>query len=56
MVSRLGVDRLTLLVRSIVPGTKEERAVFGEGFGNGLVVIVRRLMVQRLLPVRDPGK
>ncbi|GAB6861850.1 TrmB family transcriptional regulator [Haloplanus litoreus] len=49
-------DRSTILVSSIMPGTKEERAVFGEGFGNGLVVIARRLMAQGLLPVRDPGK
>ncbi|SDN20071.1 Sugar-specific transcriptional regulator TrmB [Halogranum gelatinilyticum] len=48
------VDRSTILVSSIMPGSKEERAVFGEGFGNGLVVIARRLMAQGLLTARDP--
>ncbi len=49
-------DRSTILVSSIMPGTKEEQAIFGEGFGNGLVVIARRLMAQGLLTVRDPGQ
>jgi sugar-specific transcriptional regulator TrmB len=49
-------DRSTILVSSIMPGTKEERAIFGEGFGNGLVVIARRLMALGLLTVRDPGQ
>ncbi|WP_253739053.1 TrmB family transcriptional regulator [Halohasta salina] len=40
------IDRSTILVSSIVPSTGEEHAVFGEGFGNGLVVIARRLMSQ----------
>ena len=40
------VDRSTILVSSIVPSTGEEQAIFGEGFGNGLVVIARRLMSQ----------
>ncbi|WP_313692334.1 TrmB family transcriptional regulator [Halorarum halobium] len=48
------VDRSALLVSSIMPGTKEEQAIFGEGLGNGLVVIARRLMAQGLLTVRDP--
>ncbi|WP_255196532.1 TrmB family transcriptional regulator [Halorarius litoreus] len=48
------VDRSTILVSSIVPGSKTEQAVFGEGFGNGLVVISRRLMAQGLLTARDP--
>ncbi|WP_129116362.1 TrmB family transcriptional regulator [Halegenticoccus tardaugens] len=48
------IDRSTILVSSIMPTTMEERAVFGEGFGNGLVVIARRLMAQGLLTVRDP--
>ncbi|WP_277555703.1 TrmB family transcriptional regulator [Halobaculum limi] len=47
-------DRSTILVSSIMPESKEERAVFGEGFGNGLVVIARRLMAQGLLTARDP--
>ncbi|AZH25359.1 TrmB family transcriptional regulator [Haloplanus aerogenes] len=48
------VDRSTILVSSIMPKTKEEQAIFGEGFGNGLVVIARRLMAQGLLTRRDP--
>ena len=48
------IDRSTFLVSSIMPETKEEQAIFGEGFGNGLVVIARRLMAQGLLTVRDP--
>lgn len=48
------IDRSTILVSSIIPGTGEEQAVFGEGFGNGLVVIARRLMAQGLIPARDP--
>jgi sugar-specific transcriptional regulator TrmB len=48
------VDRSTFLVSSIVPETREEQAIFGEGFGNGLVVIARRLMAQGLLLERDP--
>ena len=50
------VDRSTILVSSIMPRTMEEQAVFGDGFGNGLVVIARRLMAQGLLTVRDPGQ
>ncbi len=49
------IDRSTILVSSIVPGSKEEQAIFGGGFGNGLVVIARRLMAQGLLSVRDPA-
>jgi sugar-specific transcriptional regulator TrmB len=48
------VDRSTILVSSLMPDTKEEQAIFGEGFGNGLVVISRRLMAQGLLTTRDP--
>ncbi|MFC7021075.1 MULTISPECIES: TrmB family transcriptional regulator [Haloarcula] len=48
------IDRSTILVSSLMPGTKEEQAIFGEGFGNGLVVISRRLMAQGLLTARDP--
>jgi sugar-specific transcriptional regulator TrmB len=47
-------DRSTILVSSLMPDTKEEQAIFGEGFGNGLVVIARRLMAQGLLTARDP--
>ncbi len=46
------IDRSTILVSSIMPETKEEQAIFGEGFGNGLVVIARRLMAQGLLTSR----
>ncbi|GAB7012595.1 TrmB family transcriptional regulator [Halolamina salina] len=48
------VDRSTILVSSIIPDTGKEQAIFGEGFGNGLVVIARRLMAQGLIPARDP--
>jgi sugar-specific transcriptional regulator TrmB len=48
------VDRSKILVSSIMPDSKEEQAIFGVGFGNGLVVIARRLMAQGLLTVRDP--
>ncbi|WP_135820948.1 TrmB family transcriptional regulator [Halostella litorea] len=49
------VDRSTILVSTIIPETGEEQAVFGTGFGNGLVVISRRLMAQGLLTDRDPS-
>ena len=49
------VDRSAILVSSIMPQSKEEQAIFGEGFGNGLVVIAHRLMAQGLIPVRDPA-
>ena len=49
------IDRSTILVSSIMPDTREEQAIFGDGFGNGLVVIARRLMAQGLFPARDPG-
>lgn len=48
------VDRSTILVSSIMPETKQEQAIFGVGFGNGLIVIARRLMAQGLLTIRDP--
>jgi sugar-specific transcriptional regulator TrmB len=40
------VDRSKILVSSILPSTSKEHAIYGEGFGNGLVVIARRLMSQ----------
>ena len=49
------VDREAILVSSIVPESGDEQAIFGEGFGNGLVVIARRLMAQGLLSDRDPA-
>jgi len=48
------VDRSVILVSSITHQTKEEQAVFGTGFENGLVVVARRLMAQGLIPARDP--
>ena len=48
------IDRSTILVSSILPDSKEEQAIFGEGFTNGLVVIARRLMAQGLIPAKDP--
>lgn len=50
------VDRSKILVSSISADSREERAIFGEGFGNGLVVIARRIMAQGLLSARDPGR
>lgn len=43
------VDRQAILVSSILPETSEEQVIFGRGFGNGLVVIIRRLMATGLL-------
>jgi hypothetical protein len=43
------VDGASILVSSIIPDSKAEQAVFGEGFGNGLVVVARRLMSQGLV-------
>lgn len=52
------VDRSTILVSSVHQGTgnshPDEQAVFGRGFDNGLVAIVRRLMATGLLPEDDP--
>lgn len=48
------VDRSALLVSTLATGTSEERAVFGGGFRNGLIVIARRLLSQGLVPQRDP--
>lgn len=50
------VDRQIFLVSSIEPEDKEELAIFGRGFGNGLVVIARRLMATGLVPGDDPGR
>lgn len=53
------IDRNTILVSSVHRGTEsthpEEQAVFGRGFDNGLVAIVRRLMATGLLPEDDPA-
>ena len=45
------LDRQAILISSYDPGSGKERALFGSGFGNGLIVIVRRLMETGLLPV-----
>jgi len=52
------IDRSTILASSThSPETPEaENAVFGKGFNNGLVAIVRRLMVTGLLSKDDPGE
>ncbi len=47
-------DRSTILVSSYMLSSHEEHAIFGEGFGNGLVVLARRLLAFGLLPRRDP--
>lgn len=51
------VDRSAILVSSFHENgdATDERAVFGRGFDNGLVTIVRRLMATGLLPREDPG-
>jgi len=49
------VDRGSILISSIMPESKAEQAIFGDGFGNGLVVVARRLMAAGLVPGRDPG-
>ncbi|WP_255193306.1 TrmB family transcriptional regulator [Natronobeatus ordinarius] len=52
------VDRNTILVSSVNEtggdGLETEKAVFGRGFDNGLVVIARRLMATGLSPADDP--
>ena len=52
------VDRNTILVSSVHergPGEVDtEKAVFGRGFDNGIVVIARRLMATGLRPTDDP--
>lgn len=58
-ISRLVlVDQSTILVSTFhetsAGGHEREQAVFGRGFDNGLVTIVRRLMATGLLPVDDP--
>jgi sugar-specific transcriptional regulator TrmB len=52
------VDRESILVSTLhedASGAQtEERAVFGTGFDNGIVVVARRLMATGLLPGSDP--
>ncbi|WP_227378404.1 TrmB family transcriptional regulator [Haladaptatus halobius] len=53
------VDQNTILVSSIheteTGGIDTEKAVFGRGFDNGIVVIARRLMATGLRPTDDPA-
>ncbi len=53
------VDRETLLIGSYYPtaaeGTGKEQAVFARGLGNGIVVLLRRLVTAGLPPIEDPG-
>jgi sugar-specific transcriptional regulator TrmB len=48
------VDRSSILVSTLVQDSREEQAIFGGGFRNGLIVIARRLLAQGLIPNRDP--
>ena len=50
------IDRGTILVSSVQQGEKEELGVFGRGFGNGLVVIARRLMATGLVPAGNSDR
>ena len=59
-ISRLLLaDREAILVSSFTEtsedGREHEQGVFGRGFDNGLVTIVRRLMATGLLSADDPG-
>ncbi|MFC7097205.1 TrmB family transcriptional regulator [Halobaculum marinum] len=42
------VDRSAILVSTLLTGTGDEHAVFGTGFGNGMIVVTRRLLAQGL--------
>ncbi|ODR80081.1 transcriptional regulator [Haladaptatus sp. W1] len=58
-ISRLVlIDKNTILVSSVhetdTGGIETEKAVFGRGFDNGIVVIARRLMATGLQPADDP--
>lgn len=50
------VDRETILVSVHETDTQTEQAVFGRGFTNGLVAIVRRLLAIGLFPRDDPSE
>jgi sugar-specific transcriptional regulator TrmB len=50
------VDRSSILVSTFDPDTGGERAVFGGGFRNGLVVIARRLMAQGFVEGLDASQ
>ena len=47
------VDRETILLSSLDEDEQMERAIFGRGFENGLVVITRRLMATGLATIHD---
>lgn len=53
------VDRTRMLVSSFYPddghGESLEQAVFANGLGNGVVVLLRRLLSSGLLPIADPA-
>ncbi|MFC7078816.1 TrmB family transcriptional regulator [Halorussus caseinilyticus] len=49
------VDQSTILLSSMDEQSQTERAIFGRGFENGLVVITRRLMATGLLGQQDPN-
>jgi sugar-specific transcriptional regulator TrmB len=40
----LMVDGSTMLVSTVDPGSEIEQAIFGDGFGNGVVLVARRLL------------
>ncbi|MBV0900629.1 TrmB family transcriptional regulator [Haloarcula salina] len=48
------VDRSEILVSSIDHDTGEERAIFGTGLTNGLIVIARRLLSQNAVETAPP--
>jgi len=55
------VDRARLLVSSFYPTDDaeedvSEQAVFANGLGNGVVVLIRRLISSGLLPAQDPAQ
>ena len=53
------VDRNTILVSTSSSSGDErtdEKAVFGRGFDNGFVTLVRRLLAIGLIPESDPGR
>ncbi|ERG88391.1 MAG: putative transcriptional regulator [halophilic archaeon J07HX5] len=58
-ISRLLLaDRAAILVSSAhtAGADRDEQAVLGRGFENGVVTIIRRLMATGLLPGADPGR
>ena len=53
------VDQTKLLVSSRTPiegGEPTERAIYGTGFSNGLIVVTRRLLSYGLQDIQDPAK